>query len=212
MTALTQWIAMNIPDGDQLNGIYVGQLGGRPYDLTDLLDIWQPDWRSYTQQHLSSILNPAFDPDAPCPHADFEAGVSVQRIVGDDMAPVAYMAEIQVACTVCDERWRWSGVKPGLSYIEPMMSADGLTLLAPFRPASADEDFGMGLPGFNVNLIGPELGHERTAAAVRRRALRDAAASVKARVVPTNSIAANRVLRHAAMELDRMAEKEADDG
>ncbi len=102
------------------------------------------------------------DPDRPCPHENFAATVEVNRIgTGDstDGTPAAYMADIRVRCSNCDEPFRWTGVPAGLSYAHPMVSVDETELHAPMRPASADPDFGMGLPGFSIRYRGPE---ERT--------------------------------------------------
>jgi hypothetical protein len=95
----------------------------------------------------------AVDPDRPCPHLNFEANVAVNRIgTGEtpDGMPRAYMADITVACADCGEPFRWSGVRAGLSFGHPMCSVDERELHAPLRPASADPDFGMGLPGFSI--------------------------------------------------------------
>ena len=93
------------------------------------------------------------DLDAPCVHPDFDVVVGVGRIQRSDDDPtiIAFVAEIQVKCIACGEPFRWNGVRAGLSYAHPMCSADERTLHAPLRPASADPDFGMGLPGFAIN-------------------------------------------------------------
>jgi hypothetical protein len=151
---------------------------------------------------------PPPDPDRPCLHPDLEIGVSIQRIMGEGLLPIGYWAEVIVACKVCDEAFRWTGAKPGLSPAEPRTSVDQRTLIAPFRPATADPDFGMGIPGFDVNLIGPEAPHAMTAAAVREQALLDAADLVRRRVTPTMSIAARRELRNAVAAIERVVRKE----
>ena len=89
------------------------------------------------------------DPDRACPHEDFTADVAVNRIVAiGKTIPQAYMADIRVECAQCGEKMRWSGLEAGASYERPMVSVDETELHAPLRPASADPDFGMGLPGF----------------------------------------------------------------
>ena len=95
------------------------------------------------------------DLDAPCVHPDFDAVVGVGRIQRSDDDPTitAFVAEIQVKCRACEEPFRWNGVKAGLSYVYPMCTPDEVTLRAPLRPASADPDFGMGLPGFAINFL-----------------------------------------------------------
>ncbi|MEV4093822.1 hypothetical protein [Streptosporangium saharense] len=91
------------------------------------------------------------DLDRPCPHLTFEARVEVNRITsGDDGPVVAYSADIVVRCADCDEPFRWTGLQAGLSQARPMCSVDETELRAPLRPASADPDFGLGLPGFAV--------------------------------------------------------------
>lgn len=93
------------------------------------------------------------DPDRPCPHEDFDAYVAVNRITASDTDPtvIGYAADIKVNCRVCDEPFRWTGVPAGLSPGHPTCSVDETELRAPLRPASADPDFGLGLPGFAVN-------------------------------------------------------------
>lgn len=92
------------------------------------------------------------DPDRPCEHRHFEAVVGVNRLYdGDEVGPPdGYIAEIRVTCIDCGEPFRWNGVQAGLSPARPMCSVDEVELRAPLRPASADPDFGMGLPGFAV--------------------------------------------------------------
>jgi hypothetical protein len=97
------------------------------------------------------------DPDQPCPHENFDAFVDVGRITKSDADPtvVGYSAEIKVSCHDCGEPFRWTGVQAGLSPARPMCSVDEVTLLAPLRPASADPDFGLGLPGYAVAFRDP---------------------------------------------------------
>ncbi|MEV8636548.1 hypothetical protein AB0395_33360 [Streptosporangium sp. NPDC051023] len=91
------------------------------------------------------------DPDRSCPHLTFEARVEVNRITTAEDGPVvAYSADIRVRCRDCDEPFRWTGLEAGLSQARPMVSVDETELRAPLRPASADPDFGLGLPGFAV--------------------------------------------------------------
>jgi hypothetical protein len=90
------------------------------------------------------------DPDRPCPHENFAADVDVNRIMEGGDHPAAFVADVRVRCTDCDEPFRWTGVQAGVRYDRPMCSVDETELHAPLRPASADPDFGMGLPGFAV--------------------------------------------------------------
>jgi hypothetical protein len=92
------------------------------------------------------------DPDRACPHEDFSATVEVNRLTSTEGGPVtAYAADIRVSCADCGEAFRWIGVKAGLMPDRPMVSVDESVLRAPIRPASADPDFGLGIPGFAVN-------------------------------------------------------------
>ncbi len=98
-----------------------------------------------------------YDQDRPCEHPDFLATVEVVRLKKTDEGPVTgYIAEVQVRCAVCDEPFRWIVTDHGMSLREPLASVDEITLNAPLRPASSDDDFGMGLPGFRVHLRGPD--------------------------------------------------------
>ena len=92
------------------------------------------------------------DPDKACPHENFEAFVDIARVLAEegDAAPAYFMADITAGCTDCGEPFRWTGLQAGMSPRQPMCSVDESTMRAPLRPASADPDFGMGLPGFAV--------------------------------------------------------------
>ncbi|BFP50079.1 hypothetical protein KCMC57_64470 (plasmid) [Kitasatospora sp. CMC57] len=93
------------------------------------------------------------NPDLPCPHQDFEASVEVNRLTANDNDPtvIGYSADIKVRCANCQEQFRWTGLQAGLSQAHPMCSIDESVLCAPLRPASADPDFGIGLPGYAIN-------------------------------------------------------------
>lgn len=103
----------------------------------------------------------AVNPDQPCRHLEFVADVAINRIGEQDPGanghPRAYVAEVTVACAPapqgCGDRFRFSGVSAGLSFAHPTVSIDEFTLNAPMRPASADPDFGMGLPGFAIRQV-----------------------------------------------------------
>ncbi|TDB79605.1 hypothetical protein [Micromonospora sp. KC721] len=98
------------------------------------------------------------DPDRPCPHTDMHLDADVQRLTAseDDDTVVAYIVELQVRCTAegCNERFRWSGVPAGLRPDRPACSPDEFVLHAPIRPATADPDFGLGIPGFAIQYRG----------------------------------------------------------
>lgn len=95
---------------------------------------------------------PLADPDKPCLHEDFEARVEINRLLASetDTEPNAFAADITANCARCGERFRWIGVRAGLSGGRPTCSIDEFTLSAPLRPASSDPDFGLGIPGYAV--------------------------------------------------------------
>jgi hypothetical protein len=97
---------------------------------------------------------PTADPDRPCPHDQFEASVEVSRLTADDIDPtvVGYRADIRVRCAACGEQFRWTGLPLGVSPAHPTGSLDETVLSAPLRPAGADPDFGLGLPGVGVEI------------------------------------------------------------
>lgn len=92
------------------------------------------------------------DPDQPCEHPNTEAWVGVNRLTRSDDDPtiVAYSADIKINCGDCGEPFRFTGVQAGLHPARPMCSPDETELRVPIRPASADSDFGLGLPGFAI--------------------------------------------------------------
>jgi hypothetical protein len=94
------------------------------------------------------------NPDLPCPHEKFVAHVAVHRLADTDDGPVTgYTADIKVNCDDCGEPFRWIGPLAGVSPLGPMVSVDETELRAPLRPASADPDFGLGIPGFAIRQI-----------------------------------------------------------
>jgi len=98
------------------------------------------------------------NPDRPCRHLRFAAQVDVNRVGEGETAdgmPRAYVADVRVSCEDCGEPFRFTGLRAGLSFAHPMVSVDETELHAPIRPASADPDFGMGMPGFAVTYRGP---------------------------------------------------------
>lgn len=98
------------------------------------------------------------DPDKACPHLNFDAEVEVNCLgVGEtsDGTPKAYSASIRVRCADCEELFRWIGVQAGMQPNRPMVSVDETQLHAPLRPSSSDPDFGLGIPGFAIQMTGP---------------------------------------------------------
>lgn len=103
---------------------------------------------------LKAVPRPApqSDPDKPCPHEDLDAQVNINRLTSVEGGPVTgYATEVSVWCAGCGERFRWIGVRAGHKPDRPMCSVDEYVLNAPIRPASADPDFGLGIPGFAIN-------------------------------------------------------------
>jgi hypothetical protein len=91
------------------------------------------------------------DPDRPCPHEDFDVYAAINRLTSVEGGPVTgYSANIRVECRNCKEPFRWIGLPAGIDPRRPACSVDETELRAPIRPASADPDFGLGLPGFAV--------------------------------------------------------------
>lgn len=94
------------------------------------------------------------DPDRACPHENFDAYVAVNRLCSTEGGPIdAYTADITVHCSDCGEPFRWIGVPAGLMPTQPMCSVNETELHAPLRPASADPDFGLGIPGFAIRQV-----------------------------------------------------------
>lgn len=94
------------------------------------------------------------DQDKPCLHMNFDAVVTVNRIAEEGQVPTAYNADITVTCADCGEPFRWTGLRAGVSFAFPMVSVNEREMHAPLRPASADPDFGLGLPGFAIRYGG----------------------------------------------------------
>ena len=92
------------------------------------------------------------DPDRLCPHENFAISGEVTRLSKDEGGPIhGYSVDLKVWCADCDEKFRWVGVPAGMSPARPMCSIDETELHAPIRPASADPDFGLGIPGFAIS-------------------------------------------------------------
>ena len=94
------------------------------------------------------------NPDRACVHEDFHADFNVGRIEPDETGmPKAFIAEIGIHCNQCGEPFRFTGCQAGLSFAHPMVDVAETTLNAPIRPASADPDYGMGLPGYAIRQV-----------------------------------------------------------
>lgn len=91
--------------------------------------------------------------DVACEHLDFDAVVAVNRLCAGAGGPIeGYSADIKVNCHQCGEPFRWIGAPAGLLPTQPCVSVDETELRAPLRPASADPDFGLGIPGFAIRM------------------------------------------------------------
>ena len=104
--------------------------------------------------HVNCQRTEPIDPDVACEHMDFGSVVEVNRITQSDGGPViAYSADVKVECAHCGEQFRFIGVPAGLSPAHPTVSVDETELRVPIRPASADPDFGLGIPGFAIQVV-----------------------------------------------------------
>lgn len=65
-----------------------------------------------------------------CDHPNFEAVVSVNRIVDKGR----FTADVHVRCAKCGVRFRWLGFAAGLHPTEARVSVDGFELRAPIEP------------------------------------------------------------------------------
>lgn len=85
-------------------------------------------------------------------HADFAAFVDVNRLTASDALPdvIGYSADVRIECGNCGERFRFIGVPAGLLPDRPSCSVDEFEAHLPIRPATSDDDFGLGIPGFAV--------------------------------------------------------------
>jgi hypothetical protein len=65
---------------------------------------------------MEAAMTTTADPDRACPHLNFNACVTVNRLAATDDGPVAgYSADITVECRDCGEPFRWAGLPSGLS-------------------------------------------------------------------------------------------------
>jgi hypothetical protein len=91
-------------------------------------------------------------PDAACEHMQLSPAVSFEQIRDEATEEVlGLVVSLQVRCGACGEEFRFTGAPVGMSGEHPTVSLDEGTLLAPLRPASADRDFGLGVPGYAVS-------------------------------------------------------------
>jgi hypothetical protein len=120
----------------------------------------------FAREHLQTVLDAAsmptpvpVDPDAPCEHLEFHVDAAVQRVGMNDPGQHgrvrAFMAEVHINCGQCGEAFRFMGVPAGMSYAAPAVSVDETEIRLPMRPASADPDFGLGIPGYAIRMNDP---------------------------------------------------------
>lgn len=79
---------------------------------------------------MTPELTPEPEAPGPCPHLEFRATVTVNRL--EDTG--RFSADVRVECLGCGSPFRWMGVPAGLSPYEPRVSIDGLELRAPIEP------------------------------------------------------------------------------
>lgn len=66
-----------------------------------------------------------------CPHPDFTADVTVNRL--EDVG--GFAADVRIACSACNQPFAFIGAPTGLSPDHPTSSVDGTELRAPIRPS-----------------------------------------------------------------------------
>lgn len=98
--------------------------------------------------------NVTADPDKACEHLNFDVLVEVHRMTPEESLVVeGYAADITISCRDCGEPFRFIGAPAGAMPDRPCVSVDETELRAPIRPASSDPDFGLGIPGFAVQVF-----------------------------------------------------------
>ena len=79
-----------------------------------------------------------------CLHEHFKTKVQILRLSRAEGSPVeSFRFEAQVICAQCKVRFRFVGMKAGLSYSEPMVSPDATELRAPIEAAYVEEILGV---------------------------------------------------------------------
>lgn len=78
----------------------------------------------------------------------------MDRLTASGGGPVAaFSADVRIRCADCGEPFRFIGMSAGLSGAGPRCSVDETTAALPIRPASADPDFGLGIPGYAIGAV-----------------------------------------------------------
>ena len=79
-----------------------------------------------------------------CQHEDFRTEVSILRLSREEGGPVeSFRFEAAIHCAQCGVKFRFVGMKAGLSYNEPMVSPDATELRAPIEAAYVEEILGV---------------------------------------------------------------------
>lgn len=81
------------------------------------------------QRFLGELPSPTLEPK-DCRHLEFASFLSVARL--EDTGK--FVAELRVICIHCREPFRFVGLTPGLSFVEPSCSIDGREALLPIEP------------------------------------------------------------------------------
>lgn len=91
------------------------------------------DYAAFLAQ-LPAPIHPPHD----CRHLEHAAYLAVARL--EDVGK--FVAELRVVCLHCREPFRFVGLTPGLSFVEPSCSVDGVEALLPMEPEIEKRIFG----------------------------------------------------------------------
>lgn len=80
--------------------------------------------------------------DVACEHEEFVGDMKFNRIRGDDGNIIGYSCDISGKCAKCGAHAYWIGLPGGLAPDQPMVSADGTEMRAPFSMAKDVVQFG----------------------------------------------------------------------
>lgn len=87
-----------------------------------------------------------------CKHQNFRANVKVGRLTESESSDtvVAFVAEVNIRCTECDQPFEFVGIPMGFAHFEPRCSIDGLTANMPIKPVG--EVMALDLPSYGVRM------------------------------------------------------------
>lgn len=77
-----------------------------------------------------------------CVHEHFAASVEVNRITDHD--PMRFIADVQVACTDCGQRFGFAGIPKRISTELPGVSATRLVASLPIEPIDVKDELSRG--------------------------------------------------------------------